>query len=106
MAYARDFEELRHEIWRSDPHRFRHLSQDRYSSSISSRHEVLAHIVRDSHGILVTASHMGVCEEPLALAVTEIRSTARAVKLLRDPMIQDAVAVVAGGIIYYLGWTR
>jgi len=106
LTYEGEFAELREQLRAADPKSFGSLSAERYGASILSRHDLLRQLVLETHGILVTASHLDLCSAPADLHLSQPHPLNNPGAFVRDHAVQIAVAVIAGGIVYYFGWTK
>lgn len=114
LDYAGELMMLRDKLRAAAPKLFDDLVETEYGASIVSRYDLLRQLILDSHGIIIVASHAGLCENPGPIDWPE-RAAARPSAagnglgdMIRNHAVEIAVAViatlVAGYILHRLGW--
>lgn len=109
LTYGQQFLDLRERLRQTDPVRFGDLPTHDYGASIVSRNSLLRQILVEMQGVLVTGHQLGLCEQPATLDLKpekahEVRPFLR--NHAREIIIGVAIAVIAGGILYAVGWTH
>lgn len=105
LAYAKHSLALRERLRVTAPELFGDLPTYNYQANIATRNNLLRQMVIDMRGVLATGHHFGLCNEPAALQIDQ-EQPARARTFVRDHVWEIVVAVIAGGILYLLGWTQ
>lgn len=106
MDYSGQYIRLRERLREADPGLFGDLTVEGYSASILSRHDLLRQLILESHGVLVTAHHLGLCAEPPPLQLPAPKRTPRGFvqRHLVEIVVGVIVAVAGGGLLFFLGW--
>src|SRR5687768_14072336 len=77
LNYAEQFLTLRERLRNVEPVLFNDLATGDYVGSIASRNTLLRQLVLDSHSILVTGSHLGLCDMPPTVNLLQRQSATR-----------------------------